>query len=292
MAVTRQPGIEVGRTIGDAVVSGSEAILLDGLFSALGFFMALMTLYVARLVSRPDDEVFQYGYAHFVPLVNVVKSLVMAILCGFALLSAISTLLSGGQTMAIGNAMFYALLATLIGTGLYLYLGKMARQSASILVALDAKAARMDMLLSGAVLVSFVLGWLSLGTSMERFIDYLDPSVVAVLCLVALPVPLKVLWQNGREVLLLAPDPVLQQSVIGRIESVLANFPIEDHRIRMLKMGNVMAVTLHLRPSEQYELRSVDDLDRVRHSLEQALEALEFEIGLDVMFVNDMSLAR
>jgi cation diffusion facilitator family transporter len=275
-----------------AVFSGSEAILLDGLFSALGFFMALMTVYVARLVSRPDDERFQYGYAHFAPLMNVLKSLVMAVLCFFALFSAVSTLSSGGQAMAVGSAVIYAMIATSFGAGLSLYLGKVAERTASVLVSLDAKAARLDMLLSAAVLVSFALGWLSLGTPMERYLDYLDPMVVAGLCLVALPVPLKVLWESGREVLLLAPDPAIQQSVIAEIEAALEGFPLVDHRIRMLKLGNVLAVTLHLRPSDDYRIESISDLDQVRLSIEDALEPLDLEIGLDVLFINDMGLAR
>jgi cation diffusion facilitator family transporter len=278
--------------IGFAVYSGSEAILLDGLFSTLGFFMALMTIRVSQLVRQPDDEVFQYGYAHFAPLMNVVKSLVMAVLCGFALFSAISTLYAGGQPMAVGSALIYALAATMIGVGLFLYLRREASQTGSVLVSLDARAARLDMFLSAAVLASFALGWLSLGSPLERYLDYLDPMVVAGLCLVALPVPLKVLWENGREVLLLAPATEVQQLVIERIESALVNFPLEDHRIRMLKLGNVMSVTLHLRPAADFHLKRVADLDRVRRKIEEALAPLELEIGLDVLFVDDMELAR
>jgi cation diffusion facilitator family transporter len=278
--------------IGFAVKSGSEAILLDGLFSGLGFFMALMTIYVSRLVSRPDDAVFQYGYAHFAPLMNVLKSLVMSVLCFFALFSAISTLLAGGQPLIVGIAVIYALVATLIGAGLYLYLRKVAEQTASVLVSLDAKAARLDMMLSAAVLASFALGWLSLGTAMERYLDYLDPLVVAGLCLLALPIPLKVLWENSREALLLAPDAEVQQAVKDRIAGALEALPVVDHRIRMLKLGNVMAVTLHLRLSEDYPVESVKQLDRIRFTIEDALARLDFEVGLDVMFVNDMGLAR
>ena len=274
-----------------ALISGSEAILLDGVFSGLGFFMALMTLYVSRLVRRPDDDKFQYGYAHFAPLLNVLKSLMMAVLCGFALFSAISTLMSGGQAMAVGSAIIYALIATMIGTGLFLYLQKVADRTASVLVALDAKSAKLDMMLSAAVLASFVLGWLALGTAMERYLDYLDPLVVAGLCLVALPVPLKVLWDNGREVLLLAPAPELQQAVKEQIEAALVEFPIDDYRIRMLKLGNVVALTLHLKPAEEFKIESVSDLDRVRIAIESSLDALDYETGLDVIFVNDMGLS-
>ncbi len=275
-----------------ALLSGSEAILLDGLFSTLGCFMALMTLHVSRLVRRPDDEVFQFGYAHFAPLMNVLKSSVMVVLCIFALLSAISTLRAGGQSMAVGSAMLYALIASLIGLGLFIYLKKVAAHTGSALVSLDAKAAQVDMFLSAAVLVSFALGWLSVGTSLEIYLDYLDPAVVAVLCMVSLPIPLKVLWDNGREALLLAPDPQLQQSVINQIESAIEGLDIRDHRIRMLKLGNVLAVTLHLMPDDRTELEGISELDRIRRDIGHSLDSLDLEVGIDVIFVADMKLAR
>jgi cation diffusion facilitator family transporter len=275
-----------------ALQSGSEAILLDGIFSGLGFVMALVTLKVSRLVRRPDDEVFQFGYAHLAPLINVIKSLMMSLLCAFAGISALVTLVDGGQPLAVGSALLYAVLATLIGIGLFLYLGKAASHSASPLVALDAKAARMDMFLSAIVLVSFVLGWLALRTELSPWVVYLDPGLVLLLCLLVLPVPLKILWQNGREALLLAPDAELQQSVRSVIREALKDFPVEGHRIRMLKLGNVLAVTLHLQPSPSLRINGVRDLDRVRFAIEEALEALDYDVGLNVMFVEDMRLAR
>ena len=278
--------------IGFAIFSGSEAILMDGVFSALGFFMALMTLYVSRLVRQPDDEIFQYGYAHFAPLMNVLKSLGMVALCFIAPLWAISTRRSGGQPMAVGSALLYALIASLIGCGLFAYLQGAAKRSGSVLVALDAKAARMDMFLSMAVLASFGLGWLILGTPMEPHLVYLDPSVLAVLCLVMLPVPLKVLWDNGREVLLLAPDPSIQQQVLERIESAIEGVPVAGHRIRMLKLGNVLGVTLHIQPAEPAMIDGITALDRIRRDIENSLASLELMVGIDVIFVGDMQLAR
>lgn len=278
--------------IGFAISSGSNAILLDGLFSALGFVMALLTLKVSRLVRRPDDEVFQYGYAHFAPLINVLKSLTMSAVCIFALLSAIGTIAAGGRALAVGSAVLYALLATIIGAVLYVYLGKAAARSGSALVGLDAKTAQLDMFLSAAVLISFLLGWLAMGTDLEPWIDYLDPGLVLVLCLVALPMPLKVLWNDGREALLLAPDPALQETVKEKIGIAVKDIPVAQYRIRMLKLGNVVALTLHLKLSDDYPIESLGDLDRIRQRIGAALEPVDFEIGLDVLFVSDMSLAR
>jgi cation diffusion facilitator family transporter len=275
-----------------AIQSGSEAILLDGVFSGLGFVMALVTLKVSRLVRRPDDDVFQFGYAHFAPLINVIKSLMMTLLCVFAGISALVTLVDGGQPLAVGSALLYAVLATLIGIGLFFYLSGAARRSASPLVVLDAKAARMDMFLSAIVLISFVLGWLAMGTELSPWVVYLDPGLVLLLCILVLPVPLKILWENGREALLLAPDVELQQSVRSVIREALQDFPVEDHRLRMLKLGNVLAVTLHLQPAASLRIESVRDLDRVRFAIEEALAALDYDVGLNVIFVENMELAR
>jgi cation diffusion facilitator family transporter len=275
-----------------ALRSGSEAILLDGLFSGLSFLMALLTLAVARLVRRPDDEVFQYGYAHFAPLVNVLKSLVMVVLCSFAFLSAVGTLLDGGSPMAVGSAVVYGAASTGVGLSLLVYLRGAARRTGSVLVALDAKGALIDTLMSAAVLASFLGGWLAQGSGLERWLDYLDPTVVAVLCLAALPMPLKVLFESGREVLLLAPSREIQDRVIRRIEGALEAFPVADHRIRMLKLGNTLGVTLHLKPGDPGLIGGLDDLDRIRFAIEESLALPDLNVGIDVVFVGDMRLAR
>ena len=45
-----------------ALATGSRAILLDGLFNLCFFVTALCALRVARLLTRPDDERYPYGY--------------------------------------------------------------------------------------------------------------------------------------------------------------------------------------------------------------------------------------
>ena len=62
------------------VVAGlaeSQAVLLDGMFNAVYVVVALVTLKVSRLVQRPDDRRFPFGYAYFEPLINAVKGLLM-----------------------------------------------------------------------------------------------------------------------------------------------------------------------------------------------------------------------
>ena len=60
-----------------------------------------MTYKVAKLIKRPDDERFHFGYAHFAPQLNLIKALLMITLCVFALASALNSVLEGGNEFDI-----------------------------------------------------------------------------------------------------------------------------------------------------------------------------------------------
>ena len=89
----------------------SEAIMLDGFFSLISFVMAGISLWVAWLVKQPDNEYFQFGYASFEPLINLIKGVLIATLSLFALCSAIDALRHGGRVLDAGVAVQYSAIA-------------------------------------------------------------------------------------------------------------------------------------------------------------------------------------
>jgi cation diffusion facilitator family transporter len=277
--------------VGFAISTESEAILLDGVFSGVGFFMAILTLKISRLVQQPDDEHFQFGYAHFVPLINVIKSLLMVTLCSFALFSSVTALFSGGRPLNVGSAVIYGAIATTFGVFLAVYLWQAARKTASPLVDLDARAALLDAVMSFAVLGSFVGGWFLASSEWSEYLVYLDPALVTLLCLVALPVPLKILFANLREVLLAAPDVELQKEVRECFLESTANIDIDEYRMRMLKMGGAMNILVHLKPAPSWPIRDCTQLDDVRKRFRDALAQRNLKGAADIVFVGDMHLA-
>jgi cation diffusion facilitator family transporter len=274
-----------------AIVAESDAIMLDGIFSGLGFVMASLTLKVAGLVNRPDDEHFNYGYAHFAPLLNVVKSMLMLVLCTAALLSAVSALFHGGRSMAVGSAVIYGVIATAGCIVITLYIKRAAKSTGSALVEVDAESWVIDTVMSAAVLAAFILGWLLKDGAMGVYLDYLDPAVVTVLCLLALPIPLKILIGNAREVLLIAPDPALTQAVEERFKRALPEIQPAEYRIRLLKMGNTLNVLMHVKPGPDFSLNELSQLDEMRIRFNAALEDMEVNALADIVFINDIKMA-
>jgi cation diffusion facilitator family transporter len=277
--------------IGFALLSGSEAIMLDGVFSSISVVMALLTLKVAALVARPDDEHFHYGYAHFAPLMNVIKSMLMLVLVTFAFLVAVDSLMKGGRPLAVGIAVVYGIIATAGCVIITLLLHQAARKSGSALVAVDVRSWIVDTLMSTAVLASFIVGYFASQTAMAQYLDYLDPALVAILCVASLPVPIRILLDNGREVLLFAPDPALTIDVEQRIGNAIRDLQDAELTVRLLKMGSKLNILAHVILPPDYTLDSVSQLDDIRANVAKSLNDMEVTCIVDVVFTSDPSLA-
>ena len=278
--------------IGFALLTESEAILLDGVFSGIGFMMAMVTLKVSQLVAGPDDEHFQFGYAHFAPLINVMKALLMIVLCSFALVSAVNALLSGGRPLNVGPAVIYGAIATAGGIALAWFLWRAARQTGSPLVELDARGALIDMVMSAGVLASFIGGWFMVESAYADYLDYVDPTLVTVMCVLSLPIPLKLLFMNLREVLLAAPDESLQNEIRDRLFEAFDGMNFADYRIRMVKLGNVMNVLIHVMPEAGASPPPLEAVDARMQKFRKALDDMGLRGACDVVFVSDMSMAN
>ncbi len=57
----------------------SDVVILNGIFSLVSLVGSVLYLVAARLVARPADRRFQYGYAHVEPLVNGVNALLVLV---------------------------------------------------------------------------------------------------------------------------------------------------------------------------------------------------------------------
>ena len=102
------------------LLSGSMAIVFDGLFSVVDVAMGLLTLWVARLVMRPENRTFQYGYWHIEPMTLALYGGMLMVLCVYGFIDAVGSFLAGGQEVELGWAIGYSLAMTAACFGMYL----------------------------------------------------------------------------------------------------------------------------------------------------------------------------
>ena len=91
------------------LLSGSMSILFDGVFAAIDAAMSGLALFVSRLVSGDNsNRRFQFGYWHIEPMVLAFNGGTLMLLCAYAFVNAIASLLAGGRHLQFDWAIAYA----------------------------------------------------------------------------------------------------------------------------------------------------------------------------------------
>lgn len=267
-----------------ALLSNSQAILLDGLFNLIYVIIAVITVRVSRLVTMPDSEKYPYGYAYFESLVNAGRGLVILGVSALALGDSLLSLFSGGREVMAGLAIGYALFATVTCTATVLLLRRAHRRVPGPLLAADVENWLINALISTTVLLAFctvpVLHYLQWHTAAR----YVDPVLVTLVVLFCLGVPVRMASVSIKELLNRAPPRRVREPVQQVVAEVIADHAVLDHRLRMVRPGRTLYVVLYLALPEQGVLENLVQQDRLRHSLHQRLKPLAPHLVLDVVF--------
>ena len=268
-------------------LADSEAILLDGVYSFISLLMTFVAQRVSRLVNTPYSDGYHFGFAHFEPLLNVVRILLILAIAGFAAASAIGALLDGGRPLNADSAVIYGVVAA-VGCLFMAWLQRRAASRAgSPILAVDARNWLVDGALSSGVALTFIAAFFLRGTDYAHWIPYVDPVLVITMVTLLVPVPLKTLRANLSEVLLAAPDPEVQRRIRDRVEAVLPPGGEEEVSIRMVPVGRFLYLQIHVLVPSGTEARAIDECDAVRLRLYNALNEIYPRLVLDVAFTAD-----
>lgn len=275
-----------------AVLTHSEALMLDGLFSLLAFVMALGAIRISRLVYEPGSSSFQFGYAGFEPLFNVVKGLVIVFISLLALYSSVMVILSGGREINLGWVLVYAVIVATSCFVVFAVLTRVARKTGSSLVKVDAKNWLLDGLITVAVLIGFLLAYLIEGTRWEWIIPYADPAVVLVLVALSLPIPYLIIRDGVRELLLGAPDAEIQHQLRQKLENALIENGYTVNGMRVAKTGRMIYIYTFVLLQKEQSDPSVTEQDAMRTTLTRVVSDLHSGVEVDLFFTRDTQWAE
>ena len=273
-----------------AIGAGSDAILLSGLFSLISFVMGLLSLRVAELVEIPGDERFLFGYAFFEPFLNAIKGLIIIIVCGISVVSAVMALVSGGRVLDPGWGMVYAAIATVGCFAVALIQRRVARRVESPLVEVDARNWTLDGFVNLGVGAAFLIAVGMGNTRWVYLVPYVDPALLLILVLVLVWIPARTVKDSVAELLQVAPTPEMQAEVRGRVDRSLAGVDLRACHVRMVKIGRFFYVLTRLVVGPDFRVNQVKELDDIRRRLATDLDGVHPRLVLDTVFTEDESL--
>lgn len=282
------------------LVSGSSAIVFDGVYSLADAGMTLLALFVSHLILRSTaegqaskrlGERFNMGLWHLEPLVIAIDGLMLMSIAVYAFVNGLKGLASGGQPVEFGPALIYAGVTLVICASMAVFGRRRNRTLRSDLIALDVKAWIMSSSVTGALLLAFVLGLLLRGTGGEWMLPFVDPMTLVVVSLAIIPAPLREVWQAIREILLVTPVELRAQ-----VEEVARRVAREQgflgHRTYVAEFGRAVQIELYFVVPRGFPPRPLEEWDALRDHLGEAIGGVERHRWLTVLFTTDPEWAE
>lgn len=273
-------------------ITRSGSIFFDGVYSLIAFGIAIVTLWVSRLAERPDDDCFHFGYTRFEPLLNVGKSLFILLSCGYALSEAVHTLQEGGRVVDLELAIIYSAVAAVGAFFIGLYLKKTARRIKSGLLELEAVEWMVDSFLSAGILGGFAIAWAMGFTPWAHLTPYVDPVLLILIALLALPAPLRALWSNFKELIDMAPPKEYTRRLDAEMDKALEGLAIRDYEYRLMKSGRSTFMLVHLMVADDFKVSRIEELDTLRDGIEEKILKFDGNIIMEILFIKNREWAQ
>ena len=282
------------------LASGSFSIVFDGVYSLVDASMSGLSLMVVRLItshasslqmSRKLRERFTMGFWHLEPMVLALNGILLSGVAIYALINAVSSLLEGGRHLEFGIAMVYAALTVTACVITAVIEGKANRKLRSDFVAMDVKGWVMSASITAALLIAFCFGYAVQGTSLEWVSPYIDPAVLALVCLVIVPLPMSVVRQALADIFLVTPGD-LKQYVDAVAQAFVERHGLQSYRAYVAKVGRSREIELYFIVPPQMAAKTIEQWDAWRNEIGEAIGGEGPNRWLTVVFTGDPEWAE
>ena len=276
-------------------LTGSFAIMFDGVYATIDAAMAALGLGVARLILkdalRTDDDApgairYQYGFWHLEPMVLALNATMLTLAAGYALVSAIMLILEGGTVIEFDLALPYAVVVAAACFAMAWRQKRRNRALGSAFVALDAKGWLISGSITTALLLGFAMGFALEGTRHAWMQPYVDPVVLAAVCLVVLPLPFSDLREAMAGILRIAPDD-LDAQVRTIAAEARERHGFADDYTYVARVGRATLIEITFITPPGWPLESISQLDRIRQEVGETLGGKGPDRWLTIAFTED-----
>lgn len=277
------------------ILSGSSAVIFDGVYSLTDACLTVVALLVSNLITSSATggakkgkfiERFTMGFWHIEPMVLGLNGMMLMGASVYALINAVESILDGGRELEFGHGIIYAAVTLVFSLGMAAF-GHIANRSIkSAFLALDVKAWLMSAGLTAALLVAFIFGYSIQGTELQWFSPYVDPGVLAVVCLIVIPIPIGTIRQAISDILLITPID-FKQHVDTVAKEIVRRYGFLSHRAYVARVGRGRQIELYFIVPEGWPAKRLEEWDKIREEIGEAIGEESPDRWLTIVFTTD-----
>jgi cation diffusion facilitator family transporter len=251
----------------------SDIVILNGIFSVLSLVAGGLRFLAAKLIAKPEDERFPYGYSHVEPLVHTINGFLVLVICVYSFINGIEGIRHGGHEVDAAGVIWFSIVSGAFCLGFGVYELALSRKIGSELLRNDAKEWLMDLAFSIVTLLGFAVLPFLPEPYRGIWARYADSAMVTVLAVLLIPVPFGILKDSLGEVLLMAaPNDALVRRVEAVIQQVKSEYDIVREVHYVVKSGRVYFIELDVVVGPRFELQTIAQQDQLRSRIWTAID--------------------
>ena len=269
-----------------ALVTDSQAVLLDAVYDGVEFCMLLPSIFLIPLLYKPSNEEHPFGYMQIETIFVVVKGITMTAVTFGLIFNNINLMLHGGHIVSFHTVAEFELFACILGIIVTVYLYYKNKQMESPLINMEMQGWRIDSLISLGMTVAFLLPMLIPFDWFQHIVPYLDQLITIVLSLVMIPTPIHTVITGIRDLMLIPPEEETIDDIKETIEPIIGVYGHKNLYYDIVRTGRKLWISVYI----SFE-KDIVSLSKFKQLQDQCIKALAskysdfyFELLPDIEF--------
>jgi cation diffusion facilitator family transporter len=243
-------------------ISGSLAVVADGIDSLSDVVISLITLITARILSKPPNKKFPYGYGKADTIATKSLSFIIFFAGAQLLFTTISKIIQGDVSAMPSKIAIYVTVLSILGKiFLAYYQLKIGKKTGSSMLIANSKNMQNDILISFSVL----LGLLFIYVFRLPLLDRITAFIVSFWIL---RTAYKIFMQTNLELMDGTKDSSVYNKIFEAIESV--NGVHNPHRVRARDIGDKLMIVIDMEVDGNLSLYKAHEM---AHKVEQSIKS-------------------
>ncbi|MCL1942909.1 MAG: cation diffusion facilitator family transporter [Candidatus Azobacteroides sp.] len=242
------------------LISGSFAVLTDGIDSATDVVISLITLFTARIVSRPPSAKYVFGYEKADDIATKVLSFIIFFAGIQMLISTCKNIFVSTPRELPSVIAIYVTVFSIVGKLLLAYYQfRQGKKSESSMLTANAKNMRNDVLISSGVLLGlFFTFYLNM--------PILDSITGLVISLYIIKSSVDIFIESNVSLMDGVKDPSVYKKIFEAVEKIEG--ASNPHRVRSRQIRNMYMISLDIEVDGTLSLTEAHD---IAHAVEKSI---------------------
>ena len=235
-------------------ISGSFAVIADGIDSLSDVFTYFITLYTTRIISKPPDKKYPYGYMKAETVSTKLLSFIIFFAGAQLLISTVSRIINNEPREMPDIIAIYVTIISIAGKWLLsLWQFRIGRKNDSAMIIANAKNMRNDILISLSVLAGLLF-------TFKFEMPVLDLITAMLVSFWIMKVAFNIFMETNRELMDGVDDTSIYDKIFSAVDSVEG--AKNPHRLRVRKTANLYLIALDIEVDKEISISEAHEIGR------------------------------